>query len=32
MDAPPDPHPNCRCEIEIVTNPDMLDGGDTADG
>ncbi len=24
QDAPPDPHPNCRCSIEIVTDLDMV--------
>ena len=24
MDAPPDPHPNCRCSLDIVTNLDLV--------
>lgn len=28
QDAPPDPHPNCRCSIDIVTDLDMI----SADG
>lgn len=28
IDAPPDPHPSCRCELSIVTNLDMLPAED----
>ncbi len=24
VDAPPDPHPNCRCSVEIITDLDMV--------
>lgn len=30
VDVPPDPHPNCRCSVEIVTDLDQVDLGTAA--
>lgn len=29
MDAPPDPHPSCRCSLEIITDLDRVPSDDT---